>query len=406
MDNRHKLYESKRDLWNIDPTFVFLNHGSYGAMPKAIIDKQHNLRLHVESQPVRHFQREFDALIHESRVKLAGLVNADPGGIVFVPNATTGVNTVLRSLDLSPGDEILVTDHIYNACRNAVELVARKAGAKVVTTHVPFPVSSKEQVKELVLSGVTDKTRFVLIDHVTSPTALVFPVEDIASELHSRGIDVMVDGAHAPGMIPLDLTKMGVAYYTGNCHKWLCAPKGSALLYIREDKRKSVRPLVISHGANSTRTDKTFLHLEFDWTGTDDYSRYILVGDCIDYLDSLYPGGINAHMKRNHDLAVAAKDLLCSAFDAPPPCPDDMLGSMAALPVLPLEEPAAPQAGRSADRVQEMLYHEYRIEVPIVYWPSAGRRLVRVSAQAYNSLADYETLADALRKILESRLNT
>lgn len=392
--------ESKKHLWNLDDTFTFLNHGSFGAMPKAIIEKQHQLRLHIESQPVRHFQRELDALLDSSRRKLASLVGADPEGVVFVPNATTGVNTVLSSLDLSPGDEILVTDHIYNACNNAAIHVAKKTGAKVVTVHIPFPVKSEGDITDAILSAVTERTRFVLIDHITSPTALIFPVGEIVSELNSRGIDVMVDGAHAPGMVPLNLRETGVAYYTGNCHKWLCAPKGSAFLYIREDKRKSVRPLVISHGANSTRTDKSFLLLEFDWTGTDDYTPYVLIGDCIDYLSSLYSGGIGELMERNHNLAVRAKDLLCSAFDCPPPCPDHMLGSMAAPPILPLGEPMKAPSGKSLDNLQERLYADYRIEVPVINWQPAKRRLVRVSAQAYNTFEDYEYLVKAIREVM------
>jgi isopenicillin-N epimerase len=393
----------KKHLWNLDSTFTFLNHGSFGAMPKAIIEKQHELRLEIESQPVRHFQRQLDGLLDSSRKRLAGLVGADPEGLVFVPNATTGVNTVLRTLDLSPGDEILVTDHIYNACNNAALLCARQSGAKAVTAHIPFPVESSRQVKDLILERVTERTRFVLVDHITSPTALIFPVEELVAELDSQGIDVMVDGAHAPGMVPLDLGAMGVPYYTGNCHKWLCAPKGSAFLYIREDKRKRVRPLVISHGANSVRTDKSFLHLEFDWTGTDDYTPYILVGDCIDYLDSLYPGGLREHMRRNHELALAGKNLLCEAFDSPPPCPDAMLGSMAAPPILPLVEPEKSPTGKNLDQVQEILYRDYRIEVPVINWPAAGMRLVRISAQAYNTLRDYEVLAAALKEITSNR---
>jgi isopenicillin-N epimerase len=399
---KSQLEISKKHLWNLDETFTFLNHGSFGAMPKAIIEKQHLLRLYIESQPVRHFQRELDGLLDSSRRRLASFVGAGPEELVFVPNATTGVNTVLSCLDLSPGDEILVTDHIYNACNNAALLTARKTGARVVTAHIPFPVKSEDEVVEVVLNAVTDRTRFVLIDHITSPTALIFPVHDIVSELNSRGIDVMVDGAHAPGMIPLNLQAMGAAYYTGNCHKWLCAPKGSAFLYIREDKRRTIRPLVISHGADSKRTDKSFLHLEFDWTGTQDYTPYILAGDCIDYLDSLYPGGIDELMGRNHDLAVSAKNILCAAFQCPPPCPDHMLGSMAAPPLLPLGEAVKSPSGITLDPVQEKLFTDYRIEVPVVSWPAAGRRLVRVSAQAYNSLGDYEVLAQALREIIAS----
>ena len=388
-----------RDLWNLDPSFTFLNHGSYGAMPKSVIEAQHRLRLHVESQPVRHFQRETDSLLDKARTALAGFLGADPAGLVFVSNATTGVNTVLKSLQFQPGDEILVTDHIYNACNNAAEFVARQAGAKVVTVHIPFPVASSDDVKERVLAGVTPRTRLLLIDHVTSPTALVFPVAEIIQELRPRGIEVMVDGAHAPGMLPLNLQGLGATYYTGNCHKWLCAPKGSAFLYLSEEVRSKVRPLTISHGANSTRTDKSFLQLEFDWTGTDDYTRFMLIPECLDFLKSVYPGGVPELMLRNHEMAVWAMGLLRDTFGAPAPCPTDMLGSMASVPVLPLSEPVQ-SAGKAIDPVQDRLYHEFAIEVPIVRWPSAGRRLVRVSAQAYNTQEDYRHLARSLQRIL------
>jgi isopenicillin-N epimerase len=386
-------------LWNLDPAFTFLNHGSYGAMPKKIIEAQHQLRLHVESQPVRHFSREVDERLDRARTALAGFLGADPAGLVFVSNATTGVNTVLRSLCLKPRDEILVTDHIYNACNNAALLVARAAGAKVVTVHIPFPVGSSDEIAERILAGDTPRTRFVLIDHITSPTALVFPVAKIIKELRPRGIEVMVDGAHAPGMLPLNLRELGATYYTGNCHKWLCAPKGSAFLYLAPEVRGDVRPLTISHGANSTRTDKSFLHLEFDWTGTDDYTQFMLVPECLEFLGSLYPGGMPELMLKNHEMAVWAMELLRKEFDAQAPCPPDMLGSMASVPVLPLSEPVQ-SAGKAVDPVQDRLYHEFGIEVPIVRWPAADRRLVRVSAQAYNTKDDYRHLVASLKAIL------
>jgi isopenicillin-N epimerase len=388
-----------RDLWNLDRSFTFLNHGSYGATPKSIVEERYRLLLHIESEPVRYYSREIDSLLAKARQRLASFLGADPEGLVFVPNATTGVNTVLRSLHFRPGDDILVTDHVYNACNNAAQFVAKKAGANVVTVHIPFPIRSPETVMELVLAGITPRTRLVLIDHVTSPTALVFPIGDIIKELRPKGVEVMVDGAHAPGMLPLNLKDLGAAYYTGNCHKWLCAPKGSAFLYLREDVRSGIRPLTISHGANSARTDKSFLHLEFDWTGTDDYTPYALIPSCIDFLESLYPGGITELMARNYEMALWAMDYLCGRLDGPAPCPADMLGSMASVPVLPLGEPP-PGRGVAPDPIHERLFQEFRIEVPIVRWPSSGRRLVRVSAQAYNTQEDYKYLAEALEKIM------
>ena len=388
-----------RELWNLDPSFTFLNHGSYGATPKSVLEVQHQLRLHVESQPVRHYQREIDGLFDRARTALAAFLKADPEGLVFVSNATTGVNSVLRSMDLKPGDEILVTDHVYNACNNAAIYVAEKTGAKVVTVHIPFPVASSDVVKDLVLAGVTPRTRVLLIDHITSPTALVFPVAEIIREVRPKGVEVLVDGAHAPGMLPLNLSDLGATYYTGNCHKWMCAPKGSAFLYVSEEARSKVRPLTISHGANSTRTDKSFLHLEFDWTGTDDYSASLVLPECIQFVESVFPGGSAELMQHNHDMAVWAMEFLRSEFNAPPPCPADMLGSMAAVPCLPLGEPIV-WSGRVIDPVQDRLYHEFGVEVPVISWKAAGRRLVRVSAQAYNTQEDYGRLASSLHKIL------
>lgn len=391
-----------RALWNLDPAFTFLNHGSYGAVPGSILEKRYQLELRLESQPVRFFMREFEELLSRARERLSKFLGADPEGLVFVHNATTGVNTVLKSLRFSPGDEILITDHIYNACRNVVHWVVSRDGATVNVVETPFPISSRSEVLNRILDRVSERTKLVLIDHVTSPTALVFPVEEIVAEMSLRGIDVLIDGAHAPGMLPLNLRALGAAYYTGNCHKWMCAPKGSAFLYIREDRRRLIRPLVTSHGANSPRQDKSFLHLEFDWVGTDDYTPFLLIPDCIEFLDSLYPGGVSELMARNHDLAVKARDMLCREFNVPVPCPDDMIGSMASVPVLPLDPEADP--AQRVDKIQDKLFHEFRIEVPVISWPSSGRRLVRISCQAYNSMEDYLRLADALKVLIGERV--
>ncbi len=391
-------------LWGLDPSFTFLNHGSYGAVPLEILKEQYELHLHIESQPVRFYGREIEEMLETARYRLASFICADPEGLVFVPNATTGVNTVLKSLSFLPGDEIVITGHIYNACRNAVNTLVRRDRIKVRLVKVPFPIASGSVVTERVLGQVTGRTRLVLLDHITSPTALVFPVQELAAELSRRNIDILVDGAHAPGMIPLNIEELQVAYYTGNCHKWLCAPRGSAFLYIRKDRRNLIRPLVTSHGANSTRTDKSFLHLEFDWTGTADYTPYILVPNCIDFLSSLFPGGWVELARRNHKLVLQARNMLCEKFDIAEPAPPGMIGSMACIPVLPKDiSPDNPEIARYGS-VQNMLFHKYKIEVPVVSFEECPKLLVRISAQAYNSMDDYVKLACALEGIREKIL--
>ncbi|MBP8614469.1 MAG: aminotransferase class V-fold PLP-dependent enzyme [Firmicutes bacterium] len=391
-----------RHLWPLDSSFTFLNHGSYGAVPNIIIEAQNELHLHIESQPVRFFGREIESMLDEARVALSSFLDADSEGIVFVPNATTGVNTVLKSLRFSHGDEIVITNHIYNACRNAVNTLVQKYGVAVRTVEIPLPIQSKDSVLISILNAVTNKTKLVLVDHVTSPTAVVFPIEELASILSSRGIDVLVDGAHAPGMIPLSIRNLPVAYYTGNCHKWLCCPKGSAFLYVRKDRRNLIRPLVTSHGANSTRTDKSSFHLEFDWTGTDDYTPYILIPRCIDFLDSLLPGGWTQLAERNHQLVLQASDILSERLKTQLQAPRNMIGSMACIPFAPLDNSYKAPGVKYSDPIQDLLFHEYKIEVPVVTFEGFHKRMVRLSAHAYNSIEDYVRLALAIEEIVGS----
>lgn len=386
-------------LWSLDPEINFLNHGSFGACPIAVLEQQQALRAQIEREPVRFFALELEALLDTAREELAKFTGADSTNLVFVPNATTGINTVLRSLCLStpnfpalqPGDELLTTDHEYNASRNALEMAAQISGAKVVVAPVPFPVDSAEQIVAAVLARVSSRTRLVLLDHVTSQTGLIFPLQSLIRNLTQQGIEVLIDGAHAPGMVRLDLEELGATYYSGNCHKWLCAPKGAAFLYVQPDRQERIRPLVISHGANSARTDRSRFHLEFDWVGTDDPTPYLCIPAAIQFMETLLPGGWPALMQHNHATVVQAREALCQTLGVHPPCPASMLGSMAVIP-LPTGSP---------EQLQTALFHQ-KIEVPIIPWPRSPHRLIRISAQIYNSQADYDGLSTVLIQQIEA----
>lgn len=385
---------SFNNLWSLDPAVTFLNHGSFGACPKQVLAVQQRLRSQLEQEPLRFFGREWEPLLDDARSKLAAFVGADVQDLVFVPNATTGVNSVLRSLTFSPEDEILTTNHEYNACRNALDFVTSRTGARVVVAKIPFPIDSPQQVVAAVIERVTPKTRLALLDHVTSQTGLIFPIQKLVKELQQRGVDTLVDGAHAPGMIPLNLREIGATYYTGNCHKWLCAPKGAAFLYVRRDKQSEIRPLTISHGTNSPRTDKTRFQLEFDWTGTDDPTAYMCVPEAIAFMGSLLPGGWTQLMQQNHHLVLQGRQLLCEALEVQPPCPEEMIGSMAVVPL--------PAMLENCDfmSIHDELFDKFGIQVPMIPWQEKPRLLVRISAQIYNTPEQYEYLAKVLKGLL------
>lgn len=382
-----------QQFWTIDPTVTFLNHGSFGACPLPVLAAQQQWRERMERQPLQFLGREIETLLDVARSELAAFVGAEADDLAFIPNATTGINAVLRSLEFQPGDELLTTNHEYNACRNALNYVADRAGLQVVVAEVPFPIAASEQVVAAVLEQVSPRTRLVLLDHVTSQTGLVFPITQLVQELSAQGIDTLVDGAHAPGMVALNLPALGATYYTGNCHKWLCAPKGAAFLYVQRDRQSQIRPLTISHGANSPRRDRSRFRLEFDWMGTDDPTPYLCVPEAIRWLGSLLPGGWPQLMAHNHELAIAARQRLCHALDQPLPCPNEMIGSLAVVPL--------PDGDWQA--LQQALWEQYRIEVPIIPWLTPLSRQLRISAQLYNYFDQYEYLAKALIELFSQK---
>ena len=379
--------------WQLDCDVVQLNHGSYGACPKSVLDLQTTLRARLEANTMKFINRELQDLVDEARGALATFLGANPRCLAFVPNATYGVNSVLRSLKFKSDDEIIVTNLEYLSCQVALDYVVERAGAKAVEVSLPFPIGAETQVVEKLLSAVTPKTKLVLLDHVTSATGIILPIERIQAELAARGVDLLVDGAHAPGMLDLNLEKLGVAYYTGNCHKWICSPKGSAFLYVREDKQSEISPLAIGHGSMRHDLNRPRLWHDFDWTGTHDPSAYLCIPAAIEFFSEVLPGGWSAVRQRNNQLVLEARQLLTKRLGMPAPAPDTMIGSLAALVL-----PAVPNSGPS-DPLQLRLAQEYSIEAMISFVARPKIRMIRLSAQLYNSIEQYSYLCDAVEQI-------
>jgi len=335
---------------------------------------------------------------------VATFLGARPEDLAFVSNATQGINCVLRSIRFQPGDELITTNHEYNASKNVLDFAAQRDGARVVVVDVPFAGLTPERAEAVVLEKVTPRTRLALLDWVTSPTALRMPMESLVPRLRERGVETLVDGAHAPGMIPTQLDQLGAAYFAGNLHKWVCAPKGAAVLHVRHDKQAEIRPTSISHGANSVRKDRPRYWLEFDWMGTIDPTPWLCAGESIRYMGSLLPGGWPEVMASNRAKALEAQAVLCRALDIPPPVPQSMLGSMASVP-LPLSTHTPPPQRTlvQVDPLQERLYREHRLQLPVMPWPMPPDRVLRVSCQLYNEAEQYHRLAAVLPRLLDPR---
>jgi isopenicillin-N epimerase len=402
--------EGLQRYWPLDPDVTYLNHGAYGACPWPVLRAQDEWRSRMERQPTMFHGTELESLLDHARARLGEFINADADDMAFLPNPTIGINTIISALDFAPGDEILSVGHEYNAVLNTIRRRGAQTGAQLVLAAVPFPVSGPDEVFDAILARATPRTKLAVISHVTSPTALVFPIARIVAALAERGVDTLVDGAHAPGMVAVDVTALGAAYYAGHGHKWLCAPKGAAFIHVRRDHQERIRPLITSHGANSPRRGRSRFRLEFDWAGTADPTAALSIPAALDFMATLEPGGWPHIMARNHRQALAGRQAVLDAIGGVPLAPDEMLGSMAAISVrndispAPLEPgPGAdPAATYPLDPLRDALINEDGIEVPVYSWPHTPadggprRRLLRVSAQLYNEQADYDRLASAL----------
>jgi isopenicillin-N epimerase len=373
--------------WLLDDRTTFLNHGSFGACPRAVVEEQNDWRRRIEAEPIELIARRGPELLDTVKRAVGQWLRMPTSDFGLVTNATEGINAVLRCLKLSPGDELLSTNHVYFAVRQAMRYVAGEAGAVYREIDLPVPVASDEQVAGTVLSGLSGKTRLLVIDHITSPTALVFPIERIVAGCADRGVDVLVDGAHGPGMVPLNVPAIGAAYYAGNLHKWACCPKGSAFIWARPDRQAGIHPLVISHyfGEGFER--------EFSWQGTRDMSAWLTVPRALQFMADL---GWERVMGHNHAMAVWVNQMLCDRWGVQSLSPPDgqMLGSMATVPLpVPLDRLPRPEI----PAFQQRLYSEHHIEIPVVSW--GGRNFVRPCCQVYNVAADYERLADVILAI-------
>jgi isopenicillin-N epimerase len=378
------LGRAVRHEWTLDWDFLSVNHGSFGAAPRVVLSAQREWQQRMEAQPGRFMRSVLPQALRHAADRVGEFIGADGKDIVFVENATTACNAVLRSLRLQASDEVLVLSHGYGAVRNTVRYVCDRAGACVIEAEVPFPHPDPDAIVANIEAALTPQTRLAVVDHITSGSALVLPLSRIVQVCHTAGVPVLVDGAHGPAQVPLDMHALGADWYAGNCHKWLCAPKGSAFLYARPDRQDDLHPVTISHGFS-----KGFLE-EFDWTGTRDPGAWLATPVAIDLHRRL---GGETLMARNVALAAEATSLLARRLNTEPGAIGAMAGSMG---VVRLPLTAAATAEHSAALRASLLAAGTDAPTHVL----AGAIWLRISSAAYNDIEDYERLAEIVADIL------
>ena len=376
----------------LDPEIIFLNHGSFGATPRPVFDSYQKWQRELEKQPVAFLGRQAGNLLSSARACLAEYLGTRRDNLVFVTNVTEAINIVARSLALKPGDEVLSTDMEYGAIDRTWRFLTQKQagsqGWKYINQPVTTPVQDKNQIVADLWRGVTNRTRLITLSHISSPTGLIFPVKEICQRARDQGILTLIDGAHAPGQIPLDLDDLGADFYGGNCHKWLCAPKGSGFLFAAPSAQRLIEPLIVSWGWQSENPGPSQFVDYLEWTGTRDLSAFLAVPDAIHFLQ----GHDWPQIRQGcHSLASQAIELISSLTGLPPlySADSDWFAQMA--------------TARLPDSVdlksfQDTLLNRFHIEIPLVNWN--GQKLIRFSFQAYNSQKDLEALVDALKELL------
>lgn len=386
---------SNSGIWLLNRGVEYLNHGSFGACPRHVMEYRGRLLFEIESEPMDFLVRRLPGELTAQISALESFLGAQPGTIVLTDNTTTGINSVIKSIGFRPGETVLLSNQAYFSTRNALKEAASRAGAHVRTVPFTVPVSGPDEVLGQLMGSVDDTVRYAVLDHVSSPTGMVFPLERAVRALREAGIEVIADGAHGPGHTRLSLSETGCAWYVGNCHKWLCSPRSCAILYTRPDMKGITAPAVTSHVPEDFQPGPDPLRVMFDWSGTPDPSPRLCVKQSIDYMATLHPEGWDGIMKRNTTLARAARSLLLEATGTEAPFPDSMVGCMASVRLPDLDH-GGPRPIDWFDPVQQAL-RDRGIEAPVIQC-QAGRFL-RVSAQLYNDLSQYERLAEVLRTL-------
>ncbi|MEZ4908253.1 MAG: aminotransferase class V-fold PLP-dependent enzyme [Saprospiraceae bacterium] len=360
--------------------------------------KSYSYILELESEPVHFLTDTFFNKYSKNKQYLADFIGTNNDNITLIRNSTTGVNQVLNSLPSEKGDEWLITSHIYGACLNAINHYSKKYSTKVNIVNIPFENANDNDILTALEKAITKKTTFALIDHISSASATIFPVKDIIDLLQQKNIKVLIDGAHAPGMIPLNIDELHPDYYVGNCHKWLCAPKGTAFLFVGQEHQNIITPLVISH--HNDMFDNNNWSNQFIWDGTNDFSPFLCIEDSIEYMKNLFPGGWEEIMKHNSNLIIEAGNHIVKKLDLDFNISENYRASILSLPLN--IKYIKPQKFNQKLPIQETLFNKYKIEVPIVKYPGTNDLYIRISAQIYNSIEQYEYLAESLLKILKS----
>tara|TARA_R110002073_G_scaffold118918_1_gene258838 strand:- start:788754 stop:790049 length:1296 start_codon:yes stop_codon:yes gene_type:complete len=388
----HRISEPAR--FPMQDGLTQLNNGSYGLTPEVVGVAQRELQRRLEADPVRFFKSDLEIYADDTRQALAKFVRVNAEDLVLVSNGTFAVATVLNNLDLSAGDEILITDHEYMATMNELGKICRKTGAKVVVAKVPFPEVSPEMVIDSVVGAMSDRTKLVLISHIASASAIVMPVKEIVEAAKSRGIDTFLDGAHTPGQIDLDIGSLDPTWYAASCHKWLATPKGTGFIYTSPNRQCGFKPMVLSCREHEARDDRKAYLCDFDYVGTNDYTGNLVIPVSIAHMGAQLPGGWDELRKRNHDLVVKGAKLICDAIGIEQRVPESMIGTMVSIPLPGVCEPGELMGESLWDR----LYLNHGIQVPIWDLPGVHARVMRVSAQLYNGIGDFEKLADAIKQ--------
>lgn len=378
-----------KDQFLLDPQVVFLNHGSFGATPKPVMETYHAWQMRLEHQPVLFLGREINDLLLEARETLGIYLNANSDELVFAPNATHGANIIARSLRLTAGDEVLATQHEYGACDYAWEFVCLKSGSTYIRQPIPLPVQTEEEIIEQFWKGVTPRTKAIYLSHITSPTALRLPVRQICHRARENGILTVVDAAHSPGQIPVDIQNLGADVVIGNCHKWMMAPKGAGFLYVRRDVQSVVEPLIVSwgyHASDDIATGSQFIDY-LQWTGTHDPAAYLSVPAAIQFMEE---NAWDSVRQKCHELLTNALERICKLVGMEPlyPLNSDFFAQMGIAP-LPISDLVL---------LNKRLYEDYKVEVPLIQWQD--RQFVRISVQGYNSQEDIDVLVTAIEKLL------